>query len=62
MEKVILSKGVEKKNLIQVFDYIETLEHKTGSISIIGFVYDEYELKYSVFHNKSGYTVSSVRI
>lgn len=62
MEKIIISKGTEKKNLMQVFDHIETLEHKTNSVSIIGFDYGDYEIKYSIFHNKFGYTISSVRI
>ena len=62
MEKIIIRKGTEKKNLMQVFEIIEMLEHKTGSVSAVGFDYGDYEIKYSIFHNKFGYTISSVRV
>ena len=62
MDKVIIKKGTEKKNLMQVFDMIETLEHKTNSLSVATFDYGDYEIKYNIFHNKFGYTISSVRV
>lgn len=62
MARIILSSKIEMKNIVEVLKHIEKIEHKKGSITVMGFNYGDYEIKYSIIHNKFGYTISSVRV
>lgn len=61
MDKIIISANTNMTFICDVLKEVQKIKHKRGAISIVKFDYLEDEIKYSIVHNKFGYTISSMR-
>lgn len=61
MDKIIISANTNINFICEVLKEVQKLEHKKGDVTILKYDYQDYEIKYSIVHNKIGYTISSMR-
>lgn len=61
MDKIIISANTNINFICEVLKEIQKLEHKKGAVTVIKYDFQDYEIKYSIVHNKIGYTISSMR-